>query len=212
MLTVTGTMVNVTEKMELAIARQSFKERYANDNADPSTIPPIDGDGRSHERVGYRMPAEDNNIIGTDSLFYRLDIQEMMLTMLSLSDDSDERETAQQQVDLERYHDLSSLSDEEDDIIVLKELMQYRLAKRRRSSISRGDADADDVHDVYDDDDDEPQEERDDDRILQFHDHNDDSDDEAGAATVDVDLAHSDTTTAVPVAAAAAARVVDVHW
>jgi len=34
MLTVSGTTVNVTEKMELAIVRQAFEERYANDDAD----------------------------------------------------------------------------------------------------------------------------------------------------------------------------------
>ena len=118
MLTVSGTMVNVTEKMELAIVRQAFEERYANDNA--GSIPRVDGDGHSHSRVGYRRSAED--IIGRG--FYRLEMQEMMLTMLSTN--GSDGETVQKQVDLKQYYDLY-LEGEED--LVLKELY-YRLEGR----------------------------------------------------------------------------------
>jgi len=135
MLTVSGTMVNVTEKMELAIVRQAFEERYANYNAD--SIPPVDGDGHSYSRVGYRRSAED--IIGRG--LYRLEMQEMMLTML-LTNDSD-GETVQKQVDLKQYYDLY-LEGEED--LVLKELY-YRLEGRDDDYILlfHNDNDADDV-------------------------------------------------------------------
>jgi hypothetical protein len=106
MLTATGTMVNVTEKMELALAREAFEERY--------------GDGHSHSRVDYRRSAED--IIGRG--FYRLQMQEMMLTMLSTN--GSDGETVQKQVDLKQYYDLY-LEGEED--LVLKELY-YRLEGR----------------------------------------------------------------------------------
>jgi len=169
MLTVSGTMVNVTEKMELAIVRQAFEERYANDNAD--SIPPVDGDGHSHSRAGYRRSAED--IIGRG--FYRLEMQEMMLTMLSTN--GSDGETVQKQVDLKQYYDLY-LEDEED--LVLKELY-YRLVM----SISR-------EVDV-------PQlDGRDDDYMLQFHNDND-ADDVPAGGSQQVDVVHNDST--VPLAA-----------
>jgi hypothetical protein len=164
MLTVSGTMVNVTEKMELAIVRQAFEERYANDNA--GSIPPVDSDG--HSRVGNRRSAED--IIGRG--FYRLQMQEMMLTMLSTN--GSDGETVQKQVDLKQYYDLY-LEGEED--LVLKELY-YRLF----TSISR-------EVDV-------PQlDGRDDDYMLQFH---NDNDAPAGGSQ-QVDVGHNDST--VPLAA-----------
>ena len=164
MLTVSGTMVNVTEKMELAIVRQAFEERYANDNA--GSIPPVDSDG--HSRVGNRRSAED--IIGRD--FYRLEMQEMMLTMLSTN--GSDGETVQKQVDLKQYYDLY-LEGEED--LVLQELY-YRLF----TSISR-------EVDV-------PQlDGRDDDYMLQFH---NDNDAPAGGSQ-QVGVGHNDST--VPLAA-----------
>jgi hypothetical protein len=169
MLTVTGTMVNVTEKMELAIVRQAFEERYANDNAD--SIPPVDGDGHSHSRVDYRRSAED--IIGRG--FYRLEMQEMMLTMLSTN--GSDGETVQKQVDLKQYYDLY-LEGEED--LVLKELY-YRLF----TSISR-------EVDV-------PQlDGRDDDYMLQFHNDND-ADDVPVGGSQHAGEVHNDST--VPLAA-----------
>jgi len=169
MLTVSGTMVNVTEKMELAIVRQAFEERYANDNAD--SIPPVDGDGHSHSRVGNRRSAED--IIGRG--FYRLEMQEMMLTMLSTN--GSDGETVQKQVDLKQYYDLYL---EGEEYLVLKELY-YRLVM----SISR-------EVDV-------PQlDGRDDDYMLQFHNDND-ADDVPAGGSQQVGVVHNDST--VPLAA-----------
>lgn len=170
MLTVTGTMVNVTEKMELAIAREAFEERYANDNA--GSIPPVDGDGHSHSRVGYRRSVED--IIGTG--FYRLQMQEMMLTVLSTNGSSD-GETVQKQVDLKQYYDLYLEGGED---LVLKELF-YRLVM----SISR-DVDVDVPH----------LEGRDDDHILQLF-HNDN--DAPAGGSQQVGVVHNDS--AAPLAA-----------
>jgi hypothetical protein len=158
MLTVTGTMVNVTEKMELAIARQAFEELYANYNAD--SIPPVDGDGHSHSRVDYRRSAEDIIRRG----FYRLQMQEMMLTMLSMN--GSDGDTFQKQVDLKQYYDLYLEGGED---LVLKELY-YR------------EVDVDVPH----------LEGRDDDYLVQFHNDGDAADDDPAGGSQQVDVVHND--------------------